>query len=217
MAMLVRVREALVQLPPRGVWGRSGQAVHTTAQVWLGRPLQDAPSPARLVLRHLAAFGPATVMDAQTWSGLTRLGEVFDALRPRLRTFRDEDGRELFDLPDAPRPDADTPAPVRFLPDFDNVLLSHADRSRFGAGPTGWDLWQRERVVPGFVLVDGEVRATWSVARERDRALLQVRPGARLAARDRRAVEAEGHALLGFLAPDAGARDVSVAAADSRA
>lgn len=158
----LRNKLALVQLPPRGLWHSSGRAVCTTVENWLGRP-QQAMDRRELVLRYLKAFGPATVMDAQQWSGLTRLGEVFQQLRPDLVTFRNEAGKELFDLPDAPRPDSETPVPVRLLPEFDNILLAHADRRRVIAD-------DRLGVVVGgrpTVLVDGYVVATWAIGKDR--------------------------------------------------
>ncbi|MDP5317092.1 winged helix DNA-binding domain-containing protein [Streptomyces poriferorum] len=150
----------LVQITPRGVWGKSGQVALTTAEHWLGRPSAPVPPPDGTVLRYLAAFGPASVKDMQSWAGLTRLREVFERLRPQLVTFRDENGVELFDLPDAPRPDEDTPAPPRFLPEFDNVLLGHADRTRVIPPP----LKGRNGVgnqAYGSVLVDGFLAAIW--------------------------------------------------------
>jgi hypothetical protein len=148
------------------------------------------------VLRYLAAFGPASVDDIQTWSWLTRLQDVVDELRPRLRAFRDERGRELFDLPEAPRPDPAVPAPVRFLPEYDNLLLSHADRSRVIAGGHGALVFMK-----GAVLIDGFARAAWRIARARDTATLRIELFGRIAERDTSAVRAEGRRLLAFVVP----------------
>src|SRR5919199_794697 len=174
LARAIRHLVPLVQVPPRGVWGKSGQAAHTTAESWLGRPLDPNPSLDEMVLRYLGAFGPATVKDVQTWSGLTRLREVTEQLRPRLRTFRDEQGKELFDLPDAPRPDPDTPAPPRFLPEFDNLILSHADRTRIIANDYRKAIASKNGMVPATVLVGGFVRGTWKIERTRGKATLVI-------------------------------------------
>jgi hypothetical protein len=200
----------VVQVPPRGVWGGKGLPTWATAERWLGRPLDPAPSIDRLVLRYLAAFGPATVMDVQAWSGLTRLREVAERLRPRLRTFRDPDGKELFDLPGAPRPDPGTPAPPRFLPEYDNVVLGHADRTRIVPGDA---IWKWEFPDPAFrspLLIDGFVQAAWHLEQDRRSATLIVEPLVPLP--DPAAVEAEATRLLEFLAPEAGRRAIEIVA-----
>lgn len=201
MAQAVRTYAALVQPPPRGLWGHSGQAVHAPAEQFLGRPLARKPSIDQLMLRYLAAFGPASVNDAKTWSGLPGLGEAFERLRPKLRTFADEQGRELFDLPDAPRPEADVPAPVRFLYDYDNLLLSHADRTRVIDPAYRKLLWPLTNVALGSVLVDGFVRASWRLEKAKGSAHLLVTSFDVFAANAAAAVTAEGLRLLEFLAP----------------
>jgi hypothetical protein len=195
----------VVQVPPRGVWGQKGLATWAATETWLGRPLEPAPSIDQLVLRYLAAFGPAEVRDVQTWSGLTRLREVTDRLRPRLRTFHSEAGRELFDLPDAPRPDPDTPAPVRFLPQFDNLALSHADRTHISADAAA--RWPTDDLHWSPLLVDGFVNGAWRLARDRKTATLTVRPLGAWSSEDEAAVAEEGGRLLGFLAPGTDRRD----------
>nr|WP_225937545.1 winged helix DNA-binding domain-containing protein [Myxococcus sp. RHSTA-1-4] len=211
LAQTLRGFAPLVQVPPRGIWGVGGQTRCTTLESWLGRPLDSSMSLEDLVLRYLAAFGPATAQDVQTWSGLTRLSETLEGLRPRLRTFRDEQGRELFDLPDAPRPDPDTPAPVRFLPEFDNVLVSHDDRTRVISDEDRKRIATRNGMVPGGLLVDGFFRGVWKLRQSRGTATLLIEPYKRLSAQERAAVEEEGKQLLDFAAADAKARDLQFA------
>lgn len=164
LSVAARCRLPLVQVTPRGLWGRSGQVALTTAEHWLGRSAEPVPDPASLldttVLRYLAAFGPASVKDMQTWAGLTRLRDAFERLRPQLLTFRDEHGTELFDVPDAPRPDPDTPAPPRFLPEFDNLLLSHADRTRVVPADLKGRTWTGNQA-HRTLLVDGFLAGLW--------------------------------------------------------
>ncbi|HEX2041018.1 MAG TPA: winged helix DNA-binding domain-containing protein [Acidimicrobiales bacterium] len=201
---------ALVQVPPRGLWGRSAQVVSTTAESWLGRPLVADASIDDVVLRYLGAFGPATAADAATWSGLTGLREVLDRLRPQLRTFRDEHGRVLFDLSDAPRPGPDTPAPPRFLPEFDNLLLSHADRSRFAGAEGRRRFLGAARPTVGTVLSDGRVCGTWVIDDDRAtaEATLRVAHVGALSPQARQELTVEGLHFVRFMRAEAAGHDV---------
>jgi hypothetical protein len=149
-------------------------------------------------------------MDAQAWCGLTKLREVFDRLRPRLLVLRDEAGRELFDLPHAPRPDAGTPAPPRFLYDFENLLLSYADRSRMGSPDVAKALAPRTHEPVSTFTLDGFVAGRWTISRQRRAAILHVTPVKPLSVADAARLTEEGHALLGFAANEAGDRDVRI-------
>jgi hypothetical protein len=194
----IRYLMPVVQLPPRGIWGAGGLATWTTVAAWLGRSVGTDPTPDEVILRYLAAFGPATVMDIQAWCWLTKLREPVERLRPKVQTFRDEQGNELFDLPDAQRPDPDTPIPPRFLPEYDNLLLSHADRTRVIVDE------HRTRVfTKGAVLVDGFVTGSWKIDRSRAAATLLIESFVPLSEPDRIAVTEEGAYLLAFAAPGA--------------
>ena len=199
LAMAIRAHVPLVQVPPRGLWQRSGGAKHTSADAWIGRPLSARPNAAKLLLRYLAAFGPASLRDAHAWSGLS-FTEVARRLRPKLRAFKDERGRELFDIPDAPRPDPDEPAPPRFLPEFDNVLLSFDIRSRIVSDPHRPVLFSRNGIIAPTLLVDGFVCGTCVMSRSPNGTVMTIKLFERLAKRDRLMVEEEGYRLLAFTA-----------------
>ncbi len=205
LAQGVRAHVALVQVPPRAVWGRAGQSLHTSAECWLGGPAQTGPwfpeTIAALVTRYLAAFGPATVADVAAWSGLTGLRAVLEELRPSLVTFRDEQGAELFDLPSAPRPDPDVPATVRLAAEFDNLLLAHADRTRVVSAANLKRFYTINGIFPGSVLVDGFVAGMWRLARSKGSATLAIELFGPVPDRDLVAIQAER--MLAFCAPDA--------------
>jgi hypothetical protein len=200
----------LIQVPPRGIWGEAGQATWTTVESWLGRSLDPYASPEAIVLRYLEAFGPATMGDVRTWSGLSGLGEVIGRLRPHLRTFRDEHGKELFDVPGAPLPDPETPAPPRFLPEYDNVLLSHADRARIIPDNRRVPLPPGSGGNCGTVLVDGFLYGTWKKERARGKATLEIESFGPLSKNDRDALAEEGERLLSFVAEPQGAEELEI-------
>ena len=204
LGYVTRTELPLVMIPTDGRWSFPADSRFGLAEDWIGRPLDSGGGPQALFLRYLAAFGPATTADFQQWSGVQSVKTMVDALRPQLAMFQDERGRELFDLPDAPRPDPATPAPVRFLPEFDNLLLSHADRTRVLP-----DVYRRLVLgakngrIPGAFLVDGFVAGTWRIERKRAAATLTLSPFAPLPKPNATEVEREGEALLRFVEDDA--------------
>ena len=208
LAYGARGRLALIHVPPRGKWNASAPTRQTTFAAFLGREPEAAQSPDGMFLRYLAAFGPATVQDAQTWSGLTRLSEVADRLAARLATFRDPEGRLLYDLPDAPRPSEFVPAPVRFLPEYDNVFFGYADRTRFIPDLRKPPIPPGNGARTGTLFVDGEWRGMWKISLPRKAkageepgpAVLAVSPFRKVTATEREAIEREGSDLARFIA-----------------
>lgn len=203
LAYAVRNLLPLVQVPSGGEWGFPGNAPFTLAEPWLGRPLSTGETPRSLILRYLAAFGPASVGDFQTWSYMPRMREEFEELRLELRTFRDENGKELFDAPDAPLPDAYVPAPVRFVPDYDNLLLSHADRSRIIADEHRKKVFLSAARVRATFLVDGFVRGAWKIEKTKGAATLVIEAFEPLDKKTRDALAEEGERLVRFIREDA--------------
>lgn len=201
---------ALVQVPPRGIWGESVQVTYSTAESWLGRSLEANPSIEDVVLRYIAAFGPVTTSDVRKWSGLTGMHKVVKRLRPQLRTFRDENGRELFDLPNALLPDPDTPAPPRFLPNYDNLLLAHADRTRVIRDEYRKRIATANMVVPPPFLLDGFVAGTWSVEEDGSARTLRINAFRDLSNQEEADLHEEGARLLAFSAEGAEEYDIQI-------
>ncbi|MEA2426221.1 MAG: hypothetical protein QOH13_2631 [Thermoleophilaceae bacterium] len=204
----VRTRLRLTGVPNGTRWRFGGRAPFVHAEDWIGRKIPEAGDPHEMVRRYLAAFGPATPADATAWSGVGGMRAVFDDLRGELRTFRDEAGRQLFDVLDAPLPDEGTPAPARFLPVFDNTLLAHKDRSRVVPG----EFRQLVSIMPsgltGTLLLDGFVAAGWKLERKRGAVTVVIAEFRPLTKKERRALEPEADALMRFAEPDADTRAI---------
>jgi hypothetical protein len=201
LSVLLQMRETLVQVPPTRLWKNGAAPLLMRVEAWLP-DTKPALTRADLVRRYLAAYGPASVNDMQVWCRLTKLGAEFKALDKELVTFADEEGRLLYDLPDAPRPPADTPAPVRFLPLYDNVYLGYDNRRRmlFETDRERLNLFANFKPA---VLVDGVIAAGWVVTRRKDAATLEIEPYHKLTKKQVREIEAEGEAFLRFMEEDA--------------
>jgi hypothetical protein len=206
---LARGRLPLVQVPPRAIWGKAGQTTYACLDEWVGSPLPP-PSPAGLIARYLRAFGPATVADVQAWAGITRLGEVAEGME--LRRYRDEDGRELLDLPELSVPAEDVPAPPRLLGPFDQTILSYADRTRVISDEYRKRVITQNGLVKGTLLVGGHVRGFWELRKERKAAAVELTPFEKLPKRDLAALESAAMKLLSWAEPAAESQEVRVTA-----
>lgn len=214
LARLVRNLEPLVHVPPAGTWDWHKPAAFATALDWLGAAVADAPDEDAIdamALRYLGAFGPASARDLAAWSGLAAPGQRLQRLRSRLCVFRDEDGSELFDLPDAPRPPPELAAPPRLLPEFDNVLLAHARRARILDEALRPAVFSRNGLVAATVLVDGFVAGVWKLQRDARTATLTISPFRRLAAAERAELQAQAADCLRVAAADRETHDVRFA------
>jgi hypothetical protein len=209
-AYAIRTHLPLVQVPSEATWGYDAVADFALAEQWLTDSLHVDGAPDDLILRYLAAFGPATPADAQAWSGLRGLSPAFERLRPKLKTFRDERGRELFDLPRSPRPPASTNAPVRLLPEFDNLVLSHVDRSRIIRDEHRKFLSTMNGRVPAVFLVDGMAEGSWRIERSKTRVVLRIEPFEKLPKSCKPDLQTEAEGVLKFLHPEIENREVAI-------
>ncbi|MCC7448296.1 MAG: AlkZ family DNA glycosylase [Anaerolineae bacterium] len=213
MRYAVRMLLPLVQVPISSGWSYPGNPQFTLAESWLGKPIPTEDNLRDLALRYLAAFGPATAVDMQTWSSLPGLKTVFDKLKPDLRVYHDEKMRDLYDLPDIPLPDMDAPAPVRFLPEFDNLLLSHKDRTRIVADKYRKQVYLPALRVAATILVDGFVRGGWKIEKTKQQATLVIEPWDTLSKTDRAALTEAAERLVRFI--ESGAKTYAVRFTDS--
>jgi hypothetical protein len=193
-----RILAPLLHLPPSGTWRFWGTPTLLGMKTWLGVDLPDREEGAkRIVERHLAAFGPATQQDLLRFAGV-RVGDLRPGLEQlELRAFRDERGRKLLDLPRAPLPDGETPAPIRFLPKWDSSILAYAPPERTRILPEKFrsTVIRKNGDVLPTVLVDGFVAATWNIDRKRG---LEIEPLRRLTKAERAEIDEEGERLVEF-------------------
>lgn len=201
LGFCTRMLVPLVMHPADVRWSWTANSRFTPAEDWIGKKLHAKPEATELVTRYLEAFGPATPADFQTWSGLPKAKLLFDELD--LVTLTDDAGKTLYDVPDAPRPDADTPAPVRFLPEFDNVLLSHAKRERIIADEHKPAVFTKNLRVKATYTVDGLVAGLWTSEKKRGVTTLTLTPFGRMFKKTQAELEREGSGLIRFLEPDA--------------
>jgi hypothetical protein len=201
LGFTTRMLVPLVMHPADTRWGWTSNSRFTPAEDWLGKKIRRSAVPAELVVRYLEAFGPATPADFQTWSGLPKAKELFDGLD--LEVLTGENGKPLYDVPSGPRPDPSTPAPVRFLPEFDNLLLAHAKRERIIADEHRPAVFTKNLRVKSTYLVDGLVAGLWTAGKKRGVATLTLTPFGGTLKKTAAELEREGTALLGFLEPDA--------------
>jgi hypothetical protein len=202
----VRTHLPLVQVPVSTGWSYPGTPEFTLADAWLSQPIPEEDHLRELVFRYLAAFGPASAADMQTWSGLKKLKVMFEKLKPELVVYKDENRRDLFDLPDRPMPDSD--APVRFLPEFDNLLLSHSNRTRVVADEHRKGVYLPGLRVAATILVDGFVAGAWKIEKQKGAAALVIQPFVSVTRAQRVALVAEGEKLVRFV--EANARSYAV-------
>jgi hypothetical protein len=199
----VRTHLPLVQTPTEARWSYPGNPQFALAEAWLGKPIATEEDLRGLVYRYLAAFGPATMQDVQTWSGFPKLKEAIGEFKAALVVYRDERGRELLDLPGAPLPAPDTPAPVRFLPEFDNLLLSHQNRTRVIPEKYHAHVFLAGLRVAATILVDGFVAGAWKIEKAKGAATLVITPFVPLTHATCDALAEEGERLVRFVEADA--------------
>lgn len=202
MTTLLQSHDILVQIPPTRIWGSGHAPVLTRVQNWLPAAEKPLLNRTDLVRRYLRAYGPASINDMQTWCRLTKLSAEFKAMRDELVEFTDADGRTLYDFPDAPRPDGDTPAPVRFLPLYDNAYLGYDDRRRM-LSPTTRHLINMFQAFKPAILVDGMIDAGWMIEARKGVATLEIEAYRTMTKRELAELEAEGTRLAQFLEPEA--------------
>jgi hypothetical protein len=202
----VRTNAAILHVPGEEVHAFGPRNRFVSAAAWLGAiEAEEADGLMRLVRRYLAAYGPSTRADVAAWTGLAvaTIAPALEALEPELERLEDERGRELVDLRGAPRPPGDTPAPLRLLGEWDNVLLAHADRTRMFDDETRRRVIRKNGDVMPTILLDGFVAGTWWWKRRKEVATLEATPFVKLTTRARAELEQNAEVVLRVLEPAA--------------
>ncbi|MFI5711056.1 winged helix DNA-binding domain-containing protein [Kribbella sp. NPDC051620] len=209
LGFCTRMMVPLIIAPAETRWGWTANGRFTPAEQWIGKKLPRKAVPQELAVRYLEAFGPATSADFQTWSGLPRGKQLFDSMD--LEVLADSNGKTLYDVPGAPRPSEDLGVPVRFLPEFDNLLLAHAKRQRIIADEHRPAVFTKNLRIKSTYLVDGLVAGLWTAEKKRGVATLTLTPFGKTLKKTAAELEREGDALLRFLEPDAKTHEVVTA------
>ncbi len=207
----------LVHQPPSGIWKYFGKARYVAARKWL-EGTEDPTSEeavAYMVRRYLAAFGPATRPDVLQWSGLRTVSQVDAALQSfgdNIVAFKDDSGKLLYDLREAPRPGGDVAVPVRFLPKWDNLLLAYDNRQRVLPEKYRKVVIRKNGDVLPTLLVDGVVAGIWEVTGKRNSATLSMELFEPVDPSTRALLQEEGYCLLRWIEPEVAAHEVKFGA-----
>ncbi len=204
----IRTQIPLVQVANGSTWSYPGNPKFALAEQWLKRPIPLGEANLReLFTRYLRAFGPAMLADMQQWSAMTKLKEVIAPFKADLVTYKDEAGKEYLDVPDMPLPDGETPAPVRFLPELDNLLVCHPARIGVVSAAYRARIYPKNGRLAATIMTDGLVRGVWRIEKTKKAVKLMIEPFEAISPDEQHALHVEGERLIRFIGATEGVGD----------